>query len=185
MHFLDVRGQILNADLRLSTRARQTPPPPPPPIPEESTPLPLPFCPGRLGSFPPGAGADPHPCRWSPPPRAETPPPPPHRHLRMFPHFTHTVVAVRLYTIFDKFLVRLSGRAMSVLHFNNFLQILPPVHDQWVPVTTAWRVLKLRIEEWSPIRRVGANKLNKQSRTADKGRSSSLGVGRGANNPSL
>ena len=51
----------------------------------------------------------------------------------------------------------------------------------WVLVTTAWRVLRLRMEEWSPIWRVAANKLNKQSRTADKGWSSSLGVGRGAN----
>ena len=31
------------------------------------------------------------------------------------------------------------------------------------------------MEEWSPIWRVAANKLNKQSRTADKGLSSSLG----------
>ena len=31
----------------------------------------------------------------------------------------------------------------------------------------------------------GINKLSKQSWTADKGCSSSLGVGRGANNPSL
>jgi len=52
-----------------------------------------------------------------------------------------------------------------------------------VPVTTAWRVLRLRIEERPPIRRVTANKLNKQSRTADEGWSSSSGVGRGANNP--
>jgi hypothetical protein len=35
-----------------------------------------------------------------------------------------------------------------------------------------------------PIWRVVANILNKQSGTADKGWSSSLGVGRGANNPS-
>jgi hypothetical protein len=34
------------------------------------------------------------------------------------------------------------------------------------------------------IWRVAANILNKQSRTADKGWSSSLGVGRGANNSS-
>jgi hypothetical protein len=33
------------------------------------------------------------------------------------------------------------------------------------------------------IWRVAANILNKQSRTADRGWSSSLGVGRGANNP--
>ena len=54
----------------------------------------------------------------------------------------------------------------------------------WVRVTTAWRVLRLRMEERPPIWRVAANKLNKQSRTADKGWSSSLGVGRGANNAS-
>jgi hypothetical protein len=42
--------------------------------------------------------------------------------------------------------------------------------DKWVPVTTALRVLRLRLEEWSPIRRVDANILNKQPRTADKGR---------------
>jgi hypothetical protein len=35
------------------------------------------------------------------------------------------------------------------------------------------------------IWRVAANILNKQSRTADKGWSSSFGVGRGANNSSL
>ena len=27
----------------------------------------------------------------------------------------------------------------------------------WVPVTTAWRVLRLRMEEWTPIWRVAAN----------------------------
>jgi len=40
---------------------------------------------------------------------------------------------------------------------------------QWIPVTTAWRVLRLRIEERPPICRVAANKLNMQSWTADKG----------------
>jgi hypothetical protein len=57
------------------------------------------------------------------------------------------------------------------------------VRVKWVPVTTAWRVLWLRMEERPPIWRVAANKLNKQSRTADEGWSSSVGVGRGANNP--
>ena len=42
---------------------------------------------------------------------------------------------------------------------------------------SAWRVLRLGIEERSPIRRVAANKLNKQSRTADEEWSSSLEVG--------
>jgi hypothetical protein len=54
----------------------------------------------------------------------------------------------------------------------------------WVPVTTAWRVLRLRMEEGPPKWRVAVNKLNKQPRKADEGWSSSLGVGRGANNPS-
>ena len=57
-------------------------------------------------------------------------------------------------------------------------------HGRWVPVDTAWRVIRLPMEERSPIWRVAANKLNKQSRTADEGWSSSLGVGRGANNAS-
>jgi len=56
---------------------------------------------------------------------------------------------------------------------------------QWVPVTTAWHVLRLRMEERPPLWRVAMNILNKQSRTADKWWSSSLGVERGANNPSL
>ena len=55
---------------------------------------------------------------------------------------------------------------------------------KWVPVTMAWRVLRSQMEEWPPIRSVAANILNKQSRTADEGWSSSLGIGRGANNAS-
>jgi len=41
------------------------------------------------------------------------------------------------------------------------------------------------MEERPPVWRVAANILNKQSRTADKGWSSRLGVGRGVNNSSL
>jgi len=39
---------------------------------------------------------------------------------------------------------------------------------QWVPVTTAWFVHRLRMEERPPVRWVAANILNKQSRTTDK-----------------
>ena len=56
--------------------------------------------------------------------------------------------------------------------------------DKWVPVATAWRVLRLPMEERPLIWRVAANILNKQYRTADKGLSSSLGVGRVAENSS-
>ena len=37
------------------------------------------------------------------------------------------------------------------------------------PVTTAWGVLKLRMEERPPVLRVAANILNKQSGTTYKG----------------
>jgi len=43
------------------------------------------------------------------------------------------------------------------------------MRDVWVPVTTAWRILRLRMDEWPPIWRVAANILNKQSQSADKG----------------
>ena len=57
------------------------------------------------------------------------------------------------------------------------------IRDKWVSVTLALRVLRLRMEERPPIWRVAANILNKQSRTPDKGWSSSLGVGRGGTTP--
>jgi hypothetical protein len=41
------------------------------------------------------------------------------------------------------------------------------VSDKWIRVTTAWRVLSLRMEEQLPIWDLAANTLNKQSRTAD------------------
>jgi hypothetical protein len=53
-----------------------------------------------------------------------------------------------------------------------------------VPVSTAWRVLRLRMEERLPVLRVAAVILNKQSRRAETGWSSKLGVGRGASNSS-
>ena len=37
-------------------------------------------------------------------------------------------------------------------------------HDKWIPVTTAWSVLMLRMEKRPPIWRVAANVLNNQSR---------------------
>jgi len=67
---------------------------------------------------------------------------------------------------------------------NNILlgKILLANRDKWVPVTTAWRVLRLRVEERYPICKVAANILNKQSRKTDKGWPSSLGDRRGTNN---
>ena len=50
------------------------------------------------------------------------------------------------------------------------------VGHEWVPVTTAWCVLRLRMEEQPPIWRVAANILNKLSRAADKEVVLQLGV---------
>jgi hypothetical protein len=46
------------------------------------------------------------------------------------------------------------------------------------------QVNTMGMEERPPIWRVAVKKLNMQQRTADEGWSSSLGVGRGYNNPS-
>jgi len=54
--------------------------------------------------------------------------------------------------------------------------------DKGVPVTSAWRVLGLRLKEQPPIWRAAANILIKQSRTVDKGWCCSFVVGRCANN---
>jgi len=59
------------------------------------------------------------------------------------------------------------------------------VFDKWFPVTKASRVLRLRMEDRPPILKIAANKLNKQSRKAVNVWSSSLGLGRLANNASL
>jgi len=59
------------------------------------------------------------------------------------------------------------------------------IRDKWVPVTMAWRVLALWIEERPPVWTIAANIFNKQSWTSDKWWSSILGVGRGAKNKTL
>ena len=40
--------------------------------------------------------------------------------------------------------------------------------DKWIPVITAWHVLRLWMEERPPIWRVAANILDKRSQTANK-----------------
>ena len=49
-------------------------------------------------------------------------------------------------------------------------------------ITTAWCMLKLRMEERPPIWRVVSNITKKPSRTADEGWSSSLCLGEGLTN---
>jgi len=59
------------------------------------------------------------------------------------------------------------------------LYLMKTIHVMWVPFTMQWRVF------WFDIWRVAANILNKQSRIDEKGYSSSLGVGRRANNSTV
>jgi hypothetical protein len=53
---------------------------------------------------------------------------------------------------------------VGVLHY---MQVMPGVHNKWVPVTTAWHILRFQIVEWPVIWWVAVNILNKQSWTAD------------------
>jgi len=66
----------------------------------------------------------------------------------------------------------------------SFFTVFGTAHYEWVPVTKAWHVLRLWMEEQPPIWKVDVNILNKQSRTANKRLSSNLGVGQGATNSS-
>jgi hypothetical protein len=90
-------------------------------------------------------------------------------------HFLWSTYYIWAYSVYVKF----GTYSLKISHHhicNN--------HYRWVPVTKAWHILRLQLEEQTPVWRVAANILNKQSRTAEKGWSSSLGVGRGANNAS-
>ena len=55
----------------------------------------------------------------------------------------------------------------------------------WVPVTTGWRVLSLRMEERPPIWRVAANKLNNQSRKPKRGSPPAWELGEALTTPPL
>jgi hypothetical protein len=66
-----------------------------------------------------------------------------------------------------------------------FILIMFLSRGKWVPVTMAWRILRLQMEEQPAVGRVAVNVLNKQSQTAKKGWSYSFGVWRGAINFSV
>ena len=70
----------------------------------------------------------------------------------------------------------------TLLNFNSLFGV--HLRDKWAPVSTKWGVFRLRMNERPPVWRVAANILHNPSRRADKVWSSSLGVGRGANNSS-
>jgi hypothetical protein len=68
---------------------------------------------------------------------------------------------------------------LNIFFITEFLVIHKDSRDKWAPVTTAWRVFGLWMEERPLIWRVAANIFNKQSGEVDKGWSSSLGGGLG------
>jgi len=70
------------------------------------------------------------------------------------------------------FIIHLLNRLLQQIH-----HIMQYSQNNWVSVTTAWLVLRLWMEDRPQIWSVAAIIWNKESRTADKGWSSSLGVG--------
>jgi len=58
-----------------------------------------------------------------------------------------------------------------------FQDIIGEIHDKWVPVTMAWRVLSLRMDERPQIWKVAATILNKQSRQPTSGGLPAWGLG--------
>jgi len=85
-------------------------------------------------------------------------------HLRIF----NTVFPRRRSLYISSYLKRLSYEVVDS-------------HGKRVHVTTTSNLLSLRMQESSPARKVAANVLNKQSRTAEKEWSSSLGFAQGGN----
>jgi len=62
-----------------------------------------------------------------------------------------------------------SSSHVTSADMSRFLMIVMiVVHDKWIPVTMACRVLRLQMEERPPIWGVATNILSKQSQTADK-----------------
>jgi hypothetical protein len=72
----------------------------------------------------------------------------------------------------------------KVLLFTTLIIYFFYSRHRWFPVTRAWRVLRLRMEERTPILWAAANILNNQLRTADKRCYPTLGVRRGTKNSS-
>jgi hypothetical protein len=52
-----------------------------------------------------------------------------------------------------------------VIKLDIYLISFPVLHNKRIPVTMAWHILWLQMEEWPPVWRVLANIMNKQSQT--------------------
>ena len=81
--------------------------------------------------------------------------------------------------------IRSCARHLSLSWARSIQSITPHPTSRPVPVTTAWRVLSLRVEELCAPWRVAGNILKEKSPTADKGWSCRFGFGQGANNSLL
>ena len=89
----------------------------------------------------------------------------------------------RVETVVLLFSLSLTHTHTQVSVFLAYLTILYTLPMQWVPVTTAWRVLRLRIEEWPPIWRVAANMLEKSRGQPIRGGPPAWGLGEGLTTP--
>jgi hypothetical protein len=82
------------------------------------------------------------------------------------------------------FLIDLVCKAQPSICVKTFINSIMYIHVKWVPCHHGMvRPQVVDRGDGLQIWRVAANILNKQSRTADRRWPSSLGVGRGANNP--
>jgi hypothetical protein len=59
-------------------------------------------------------------------------------------------------------LVRLTWHYRKAFDFSRDIKCRKQSRDNWAPVTTSWRVLRLRMEERPPFWRIAANILNKE-----------------------
>jgi hypothetical protein len=98
-------------------------------------------------------------------------------------YFNHIVFSVQSYSFSfnsDLCMITPVSNTLSCITISEIVSH----RDKGVHVTTAWRILWLRMEERLPIWRVAGNILNKHPRKADKGWTSSFGFGRGIDNSS-
>jgi hypothetical protein len=110
------------------------------------------------------------------------------KRMLRFTALSFLLLILAIFSVAILLLSHLQGRKSRApaLYMGALNCIIPPVvtllHGNWVPVITAWRIPRLPMVE-CPSDTEG-RWLNMQSRTADNWCSSSLGVGRRANNSS-
>jgi len=84
--------------------------------------------------------------------------------LYIYKSTKYTIYLLPLFLLKHRTITVIQTVAVSIV----YIQSAVPC-DKWVHFTTAWRVLRLRMEERLAIWRVATDILNEQSRTAEKG----------------